>query len=84
MLKPWDKKELDNNKGSFQLSVTDLLSSASYYSYIGNLTRDAFNSQVYVRYNGESRNFPFIKLTYYRSFGTKSKTQRKDDNTFKR
>jgi len=77
------KKELNNNKGSFQLSVTDLLSSASYYAYIGNLTRDAFNSQVYVRYNGESRSFPLVKLTYYRTFGSKSKTQRKDDNASK-
>lgn len=77
------KKELDNNKGSFQLSFTDLLSSASYYAYIGHLTRDAFNSQVWVRYNGESRSFPIIKLTYYRSFGSKNKTQRKDDNASK-
>jgi hypothetical protein len=77
------KKELDNNKGSFQLSVADLLSSASYYSYIGHLTSDAFNSQVYVGYNSESRRFPIIKLTYYRSFGSKAKSQRKDDNASK-
>jgi outer membrane receptor protein involved in Fe transport len=74
------KKELNNNGGSLQLSVSDLLMSASYYGYIGSLTKDAFNSQVYVRYNGESRNFPIFKLTYYRSFGTASnKSQRSTD-----
>jgi outer membrane receptor protein involved in Fe transport len=76
------KKELGNNKGSFQLSVSDILMSSSYSSYIGSLTRDAFNSQVFVRYNPESRNFPIIKLTYYRSFGSaKGKSQRSEDGT---
>ena len=75
------KKELNNGKGSFQLSVADLLMAGSYYSYIGTLTKDAFNSQVYVRYNAESRSFPIIKLTYYRSFGTAgSKSQKNRDN----
>lgn len=74
------KKELPNNKGSFQLSVADVLMSGSYASYIGGLTKDAFNSQVYVRYNGESRSFPIFKLTYYRAFGTASnKPARKND-----
>jgi len=74
------KKELPNNKGSFQLSVADLLMSGSYSSYIGSLTRDAFNSQVYVRYNGESRSFPIFKLTYYRAFGSaNNKSTRKED-----
>jgi hypothetical protein len=84
MLNAGIKKELNNNKGSFQLSVSDVLRSASYYSYIGNLTKDAFNSQVYVRYNGESRSFPVIKLTYYRSFGLAgNKGKRKEDNASK-
>jgi len=74
------KKQLQNNKGSFQLSVADLLMSGSYSSYIGGITRDAFNSKVYVRYNGESRSFPIFKLTYYRSFGAaNNKPARKED-----
>ena len=80
MLNAGIKKELHNNMGSFQLSVTDVLMSASYYSYIGKLTKDAFNSQVYVRYNGESRSFPVFKLSYYRSFGSaNNKSQKKED-----
>jgi len=74
------KKELQNNKGSFQLSIADVLMSGSYSSYIGSLTKDAFNSQVYVRYSGESRSFPVFKLTYYRAFGSaNNKSARKED-----
>lgn len=74
------KKDLSNNSGTIQLSISDLLMTATYSSYIGSLTTDAFNSQVFVRYNSESRSFPIVKLTYYRSFGTASnKLTRKDD-----
>ncbi|GAA3994955.1 hypothetical protein GCM10022210_56700 [Mucilaginibacter dorajii] len=84
MLNAGFKKELNNNKGSFQLSVSDVLMTSTGGSYIGNLTRDAFNSQVGVKYNGESRSFPIVKLTYYRSFGSAAKkSTHTDDNASK-
>jgi hypothetical protein len=77
------KKELKNNKGTFQLSVSDLLGSANYTSKIGVLTQDAFSSNVYAGYLAETRRMPVLKLTYYRSFGLSAnkKTNKKDGGT---
>ncbi|HEY2581077.1 MAG TPA: outer membrane beta-barrel protein, partial [Mucilaginibacter sp.] len=78
------KKELNNNGGSFQLSVADILTSAHYSSYIGNLTRDAFSSKVYVDFKGESSYTPIVRLSYFKSFGTATtKNSRRDDNSAK-
>jgi len=74
------RKELNNNKGSFQLSVSDIFSAAKYRSVIGMLTRDAFNTDVRVAYNAESASMPIIKLTYYRSFGSVNKNQSRSEN----
>ncbi len=63
------KKQLKNDHGSFQLSISDLLRGASYHSAVGAVTKDAFNSDVWVNYQGESRSFPIVKLSFYRSFG---------------
>jgi iron complex outermembrane recepter protein len=74
------KKELANNKGSFQLSVTDFLGNLRTHSYIGAVTREAFDIKSHVRYSAESRKFPIIRLSYSRSFGSASpKNQRKRD-----
>jgi outer membrane receptor protein involved in Fe transport len=72
------KKELGNNKGSFQLSVTDFLRTLRTHSYNGAVTAEAFDIKSHVRYSAESRKFPIIRLSYSRSFGSAStKNQRK-------
>jgi hypothetical protein len=73
------KKELSNNKGSFQASVTDFLGTLRTHSYNGAVTAEAFDIKSHVRYSAESRKFPIIRLSYSRSFGTASKNQRKRD-----
>ncbi|MEO6330128.1 MAG: outer membrane beta-barrel family protein [Ginsengibacter sp.] len=64
------KKELKNNKGSFQLSVSDLLGSISFNSYYGAVTREAFDIKNHVKFNTESAKFPIIRLAYSKSFGS--------------
>jgi iron complex outermembrane recepter protein len=73
------KKELENNKGSFQFSITDILRNELYNIHYGKLTQEAFhiNSQVIV-YTETSR-VPVFRLTYSRSFGN-NKTKRLQSN----
>jgi iron complex outermembrane recepter protein len=74
------KKELGNNKGSFQATVTDVLRTLRTHSYNGAVTTEAFDIKSHVRYSAESRKFPIIRLSYSRSFGAASpKNQRKRD-----
>jgi iron complex outermembrane receptor protein len=73
------KKELGNNRGSFQASVTDVLSTLRTHSYNGAVTTEAFEIKSHVRYSAESRKFPIIRLSWSRSFGVASKNQRKRD-----
>ena len=74
------KKELANNKGSFQASVTDFLGTLRTHSYNGAVTAEAFDIKSHVRYSAESRKFPIIRFSYSRSFGSASpKNQRKRD-----
>ncbi|WP_170309761.1 TonB dependent receptor [Mucilaginibacter xinganensis] len=67
------KKELSNQNGSFKLSISDLFRGASYQNHIGQLVTDNFNSNVETNYQAESHNFPIIKLSYSRSFGSNTK-----------
>ena len=67
------KKELKNGNGSFQLSISDIFSEGIYRGHVGALITDAFNSDVYIKYEGESYFRPIFKLSYSRSFGSKSK-----------
>jgi hypothetical protein len=69
------KKDLPDNKGSFQLSVSDLFRAASYRNRLGRLVTDSFKSDVITDYQAESHSFPIIKLSYSRSFGAGSKKQ---------
>jgi outer membrane receptor protein involved in Fe transport len=62
------KKDLQKNRGTFQLSVTDVLRTMNIQSFIGKFTTDAFNTKAQISYNTESRHFPLIKLTYSRPF----------------
>ena len=64
------KKEFGSNKGSLQLSIADIFQSLTYRSYIGRLTRDAFDSNVNLRYDSETSRFPVFRLVYSRSFGS--------------
>lgn len=71
------KKELKDNKGTLQLSAADVFSIMQVRMQFGRLTREAFATTSYVKFNPESRIFPILRLTYSRSFGTEGKTQRK-------
>ena len=64
------KKELNHNKGCFQLSVSDLVRTVRINTYYGTLTEEAFAIRNHVYINTESAKFPIFKLTYSRSFGT--------------
>jgi hypothetical protein len=78
------KKDLGEHKGSLQLSIADVLRSGSYHSYIGALTRDAFDSNVAISYQPETAMIPVVKLSYSRSFGsTSSQTKKRNENTAK-
>ncbi len=63
------KKELASNKGSIQLSVSDLFRSMNIHTYFGYLTEEAFSLRSHLSYNTESRRTRIIKLTYAKSFG---------------
>jgi len=72
------KKELENNEGSFQLSISDIFREGLYRGHGGGLIADAFKSNVYVRYEGESYFRPIIRLSYSRSFGSKKASRDKN------
>jgi hypothetical protein len=63
------KKELKNNNGTLQLSVTDVFRTSQSHSYYGALTEEAFSLKSHVVFNAESHYSPIFKLTYARSFG---------------
>ncbi|WP_421830555.1 TonB-dependent receptor domain-containing protein [Larkinella sp.] len=74
------KKELRNDAGSFQFSITDILRTLQINPYYGTLTQEAFSIKNHVQVNTESTQWPIIKLTYSRSFGdihSNKKSQRK-------
>jgi hypothetical protein len=75
------KKDLKNNKGSFQLSVSDVFMTMNINNYFGALTEEAFSLKNHFSFNTESRSFPIFRLTYSRSWGNNnSKGLRKQDN----
>ncbi|NCD72464.1 TonB-dependent receptor domain-containing protein [Mucilaginibacter agri] len=67
------KRDLPNKNGSFQLSISDIFRGASYYSQLGQLVTDSFNSDVKINYQAESHSFPIIKLSYSRPLGSSGK-----------
>jgi outer membrane receptor protein involved in Fe transport len=78
------KKELKNNKGTLQLSVTDLLRSMRINSYIGAVTREVFATTAHIDWSAESHWFPIIRLSYTRTFGAGgAKPRAKQDNGLK-
>jgi iron complex outermembrane recepter protein len=64
------KKDLKGNKGSLQLSVSDIFKTMKFNNYFGALTTEAFNVKNHVRINTESSHTQIVKLTYSRSFGS--------------
>lgn len=72
------RKELSNGRGTFQLTVSDVLMSNVVRSYFGALTREAFDLTTQVDYHNESSDHLFIRLTFTRSFGRGSRKERSD------
>lgn len=70
MLNAGVKKELKNNWGSIQVSVTDLFKSMRVSGYFGTLTDEAFSIKAHFVYGAESYNDRIIRLTYSRTFGS--------------
>lgn len=71
------KKELKNNGGVLQLSVTDIFKSMLSNSSLGKVTDIAFSLRSYVDYNTETRTAQIVKLTYSRSFGNNTVKNRR-------
>ena len=69
MLNAGLKKDLKNNGGTFQLTVTDVLKTMRYQNQMGGLTREAFNSNFVVNFYPESARSRIWRLTYTRTFG---------------
>jgi len=63
------KKELNNDKGVIQLSVTDVLKTMKIHTQVGYLTHEIFDLNNNFHYNAESINMQIIRLSYSRSFG---------------
>jgi iron complex outermembrane receptor protein len=72
------KKELKNNGGSFQLSVSDISRTQIYRIHYGTLTEEAFSIKSYVIVTTESAKSPIIKLSYTRSFGSNNLRSQKN------
>ncbi|HEY8972385.1 MAG TPA: TonB-dependent receptor [Puia sp.] len=68
------KKELKNNAGALQLSVSDVLRAMQVRIKFGTLTHEAYGTVSNIAVNTESRTFPVVKLTYSRSFGGGART----------
>ncbi len=71
MLNAGLKKQLSGDRGSFQLTLTDILRSMEVISYYGDLTKEAFNAVSRVHYHAESANARILRLSYFRSFGNR-------------
>lgn len=63
------KKELKNNKGSLQLSVTDLLRQEKYNIHYGTIAQEAFSITNNVIVYTETTRLPVFRFSYSRSFG---------------
>jgi outer membrane receptor protein involved in Fe transport len=64
------KKDLKNEGGTLQFSVSDIFKTTSFHNSLGSLTQEAFGLQSYLNFNPESRRAQIFKLTYTRSFGS--------------
>lgn len=76
MLNAGLKKQLKNNQGSIQFTVSDLFKSMRIVSDFGNLAEEAFSSTADVVYRPESARTRIYRISYFHNFGnTKLKTK---------
>ncbi|MCF6405923.1 TonB-dependent receptor [Chitinophaga filiformis] len=64
------KKELKNNAGSIQLSVSDIFTTMKFHVYYGTIAEEAFHIKNDVGIKLESGYSPIFRLSYSRPFGT--------------
>ena len=75
------KKELRNNNGSFQFSITDVLKGEHYNIHYGLLTQEPFDIRSHVVVYPETSKMPIFKLTYTKSFGTQKAAAIRNNGT---
>lgn len=63
------KKDLKNNMGSIQFTITDVLESTIYRWKVGTLTEEAFDSRTKVKIRPESAHARIFRLSWSKSFG---------------
>ena len=63
------KKELKNNYGSLQFTITDLLESMTIRSEYGALTEEAFGTRTKVKFQPESANARIFRISWSKNFG---------------
>jgi outer membrane receptor protein involved in Fe transport len=64
------KKELKNNAGSLQLSVSDIFTTMNFSVYYGTIAEEAFQIKNEVKINLESGRSPIFRLSWSKPFGT--------------
>lgn len=64
------KKELKNNAGSLQLSVSDLFSTMEFDVRYGTITEEAFHIRSSVKVHATSSVTPIFRLSYSKPLGT--------------
>jgi iron complex outermembrane recepter protein len=75
------KKEFKNDKGTLQLSVSDIFRTMKFTNFFGAITEEAFDVKSHVMINTESSHAQIVKLTYTRSFGASgAKSRRSPDS----
>jgi iron complex outermembrane recepter protein len=73
------RKQLRNNRGSIQFTVTDLFRSLDYGLNYGTLTKEAYSLKSMLIFYPEAERYGTYKLTYSRSFGNTHVKRRKQD-----
>jgi hypothetical protein len=76
------KKELKNNGGVLQLSMSDIFRAMQVRIKFGTVTREAFSTVSDAAINTESRTFPIVRLSYSRSFGAAVKTSARNPSGY--
>ncbi|MDO1449735.1 TonB-dependent receptor [Rhodocytophaga aerolata] len=74
-------KKLPRNRGTFQLSLPDVLRSFGVHTHISGMTPIVFNISTVAHWRDESAFYQVVKLTYSRSFGkSTAHTLKRSDN----
>ncbi|PWV55942.1 TonB-dependent receptor domain-containing protein [Chitinophaga sp. S165] len=76
------KKELKNNAGSLQLSVSDIFTTMSFNVDYGTITEEAFHIKNHLTIRQESSRSPIFRLSWSKPFGTGTlKTTKKESGS---